>query len=113
MKISRLTLVILGLGIILQPYAKAANLSPLEQLISNEIVNMFSGNPSQSPHKNTITYTAYCINGRIVIDTHSVGDIIRQYPMSSNDVYTKAPFQDKNRAHRWAANLKYRCARRR
>ena len=58
------------------------------------------------------TYTAYCVNGRIVIETKDLGKMLAQYPMSSNDVYTMMKFNDKNQADNWASSKNYQCPRR-
>lgn len=58
------------------------------------------------------TYTAYCVNGRIVIETKDIGKMLAQYPMNSNDVYTMMKFNDKNQANNWASSQNYQCKKR-
>ena len=59
------------------------------------------------------TYTAYCVNGRIVIETKDLVEMLAQYPTNSDAVYTMMKFDDKNQANNWASSIKYQCPRRR
>ena len=113
MKNAKIVLYVLSIVMLLQANVNAADLNPMEQMLADELINMFGPNTGQGANTNDTTYRAYCINGRIVVDARSPDKIFRQYPMSSNDVYSMMQFNDPNQANHWAAGQNYRCPRRR